>query len=342
MNMRTSRVLSILTFITTMAVLLPSMAHATSTGSSAPAGSVAVPCGDPSTGLSDCKEVKERSKKLVFARVKEIVDCWYGKGANCDGISSGFSRICNLIGGSLTPSEMESNHVGQSCGAWSEVKTEYKVSGGLQPRVDSESQVISSGGKGDRERAYVAGGYINATECALRRVLRMIDSGSLSVSACKAAGQDLASVQGSFTAAIGRIGGANALKIENKRELLDKCDGKTQKVVEKQYSKEMSNSADAKAESLDQKNCRLATQRSGAEAMFQHLAVCEIMAQVEPAYNRFVMSSMSPGVMQGRIDGWVKKCKGCMNDDQCQNECYQKNFLEYIRGQLGSAFGSCG
>ncbi|NDD93159.1 hypothetical protein EBZ37_13905, partial [bacterium] len=300
--------------------------------------------GESSTGLSDCKEVKDRSKKLVFARVKEIVECWYSGGKNCDS-GAAFSRICNLLGGSLTPSEVDSNHVGQSCGEWSEVQTEYeeiKNSLGMTVGLNSESQVISSGGKGDRERAYVAGAYVSATECSMRRVFRMIDNGTLSLNACKALGTDVAALQKSFVGSVSHIGNGEG-QVANRRELLDKCDFRAQKVVSEKYTQQQLQESDAQAERLDQKNCRLVTQRSGIEAMFQQLAVCEIMAQVDAAYNRFVMGSMSPGVMQGRIEGWVQDCKKCGPfRDKCHNECYRKNFLDYIRGQIGQSFGSCG
>ena len=48
-------------------------------GTSGPAWGeeVRIPCGDEKTGLSDCKEVKDRTVKLVSDRATEVVEDWY-------------------------------------------------------------------------------------------------------------------------------------------------------------------------------------------------------------------------------------------------------------------------
>lgn len=288
------------------------------------AGGVQVPCGTADTGLNECKEVKERSVALVTARAKEIVADWYS------GKMPFYSRTCSLTPNIFTKGpEVSSNHLGQSCGEWSKVQTQYFKK---KRRVDSVSTIHSDGDRGDRERAYTAGAYVQAVDCVLKRTNNEIRSGTLSMRACQSmgasTGEKVSDLITSFKSFASRVKGANA------REVLNKCDGDAQR-------NNGFTDGQGKGETLDQLNCRLVAQRAATETLFQEFAVCELMMQSKAAFDEFRLDVLDPGDMRGRIDGWAKACKGCRSDDACQNNCYQNHYTEFFKGKVEKYFGRC-
>jgi hypothetical protein len=286
---------------------------------------VKVPCGSAETGLNDCTEVKNRSVDLVTKRAKEIVEEWYqGKGF--------YPRTCSLKRNLFTENlaEADTNHLGQSCGEWSDVKTRYKVrKKKFRVRVDSSSTIDSNGNYGDRERAYTAGAYVQAVDFVLQKIGTEIRAGSLNMQACVSmgsqAGRSVTQLMSSLKMFSENVEGANP------RELLDKCD--------KEQSKMERTDGEVKGEALGQVNCRLAAQRAATESLFENFAICELMMQSKAAFDVFKLDTLEPGDMRKRINGWVQASKGCRADKTCQNRRYQELYSEYFKSKLDQHFG---
>jgi hypothetical protein len=291
-------------------------------------GKIQVPCGAASTGLNECKDVKERSVELVTARAKEIVEDWYRGKLNF------YSRTCSLTPNIFTNGpEVSSNHLGQSCGDWSAVRTTYRVQKKkFSVRVDSTSTIHSDGDRGDRERAYTAGVYVQAVDCVLKKINNEIRSGTLNIRACQSmgasTGEKVSDLVTSFNSFASHVKGANA------REVLNKCDGETQKGNE-------FTDGQGKGEALDQVNCRLVAQRAATETLFQEVAVCELMMLSKAAFDEFRLDVLDPGDMRGRIDSWAKACQGCGSDNGCQNTCYQNHYTQFFKSKVEKYFGRC-
>jgi len=292
------------------------------------AGGVQVPCGTADTGLHECREVKERSVELVTARAKEIVEDWYRGKVNF------YSRTCSLTRNIFSKEpEVDSNHLGQSCGDWSEIRTTYRVKKKkFSVRVDSTSTIHSDGSRGARERAYTAGAYVQAVDCALKRINNEIRSGTLSIRACQSmgssTGEKVSGLITSFKTYSASVKGANA------REVLNKCDGDAQK-------NNGFTDGQGKGEALDQVNCRLVAQRAATETLFQEFAICELMMLSKAAFDEFRLEVLDPADMRGRIDGWAKACQGCEADHSCQNTCYQTHYTKFFKGKVENRFGRC-
>lgn len=290
------------------------------------ASSVQVPCGSEETGLNDCTEVKDRSIDLVTKRSKEVVEDWY-RGKDF------YSRTCSLTPTIFNPqSEISSNHQGQSCGEWSRINTTYKVvKDDFSVRVDSYSSVDSSGSRGDRERAYTAGAYVQAVDCMLKQVIRDIRSGSLDVKACESLGRKTGQKVTEFVSSLKNF--SSHIEGSNARAILNKCQSSVQGGKD---------SEQVQAESLDQLNCRLLSQRGATEALFQQLAVCELMLRSQTAFERFKLDALNPSDIRKRVDGWAKACQSCGPDADCQNTCYQSKYTEFFKGKIHQFFGQCG
>ncbi len=293
---------------------------------------VKVPCGDASTGLSDCQEVKQRSKTLLTERAQEIVNGWY-QGDNF------YPRTCSILPTIFnTGPELEQDHDGRSCGQWSRLETSYSKCG--KRCRNSYTHVNSTGDLGARERAYVAGGYVAAVDCWLTRVKRQIDEGTLKITACQAMGRGLNESFQELSAGVKDI--AKNVKDANARAIINKCDHDTQVKSEGEREAARGEEAGILGEELVMRSCRLIAQRQGTEAMFQQLAVCEVFAQAKKAFDEFDHEMLNPKAVYARIDQWAKACKGCGTDNSCHNSCYQQKYLDFIRNQIQSRFGRCG
>lgn len=301
----------------------------------APAGAaerVKVPCGGASTGLSDCGEVKQRTKNLVTDRAREIVAGWY-EGDNF------YPRTCSLLPTIFSSGpELEQDHKGRSCGQWSQVITSLRKCG--KRCRNSYTQVNSTGERGDRERAYVAGGYVAAVDCWLKRVKRQIDEGTLKITACQAMGRGLNSSAKELAVGVEEI--TKNVKDANARAIINKCDHATQVASEDGRESARAEEAGILGEELVMRSCRLIAQRQGTEAMFQQLAVCEVFAQAKREFDEFDHEMLNPKAVYARVDAWAKACKGCGMNDACQNNCYQDKYLDFIRKEIHTRFGRCG
>jgi hypothetical protein len=279
-----------------------------------------VPCGSKETGLSDCAEVKKRSIELVGARAKEFVESWYDGEVFDEGICCITKNRFN----SFEP-EIEKSHHGESCGEWSRLKHRIRRK---KKRVDVLITVDARNQAGSRERAYMAGVKVQMMDSLLAEISKEIESGAISVGVCREALKDFNGVTKDMEGGLKSF--SEQVKTANTREVLNKCDPETQSKLTAQN--ENDDSLGLKSERLGMQACRLLAVRAASEAMFQQIAMCELNARVDDAYDRFLLNVSDPVLMK-RLDQWAKACKGCGADIGCANRCYQGHFLDYLRGE---------
>ena len=291
---------------------------------------VKVPCGDAKSGLNECDEVKDRTVQLVSDRAKEIVEGWYrGEG----GFAKRTCAVLPNVFNNGTP-EIEQNHRQQDCGPSAQLDTRIQViRKRFSVRVNSQTSVSYEGDHGTRERSYSGGAMVQAADCWLKKINKQIRAGTVSISACSSMGGRLGEDIQSLTASLGAAG--SQVEGANIRQVVNKCDPKTQEEQKKRGK--ASEDQMVGAEALTMQYCRLNSERAGVEAMLQQLAVCELFAQAKKEYDRFELSSLDPGRLKSRLNGWAQACRNAGD----KTGCYQQHYLDFVRGEIQRQFASC-
>ena len=81
---------------------------------------------------------------------------------------------------------------------------------------------------------------------------------------------------------------------------------------------------------LKMSSCYLKTARSGLEAMFKHLAVCEVFVRAQLSYENYLDHFFSRSAADLRQDQIKKKCTDVGKEDKI-NQCYRQVYLDVVR-----------
>ena len=60
-------------------------------------------------------------------------------------------------------------------------------------------------------------------------------------------------------------------------------------------------------------------------------------AQAKKEYDRFELSSLDPGRLKSRLNGWAQACRNAGD----KTGCYQNHYLEVVKGEIQRQFASC-
>ena len=317
-----------------------------------------------SFGLRPCSVFIPEAVKVIEKRIHNQTDCFYKgkvldptaldpktKGAlptdaadpatQCPGPNFG-KETCNVAPGHFNDevAEITANHTGLNCGTSVEMHVSCSLDGSCTVTPDA------TGDYGTQEDAYTRGTMIAALGCYNTQVTNGITvDGKVKVAAwgnqigpCGAIATDYVykmaqnGKQGeSLTKAL--KGQPNIADIENCPDAQNQQKGGDD-------STELGKDR--------QSACLLRAARHATEALYEHLAVCEVMSRASYSRDKFLdaffdrLTCPNPGDKQNCVDPTVKKriktiIKKCENNpsDASATKCYRRVYLGLWEGAQG-------
>jgi hypothetical protein len=279
---------------------------------------LAVPCRSSTqkTGsLEDCSVAKARLAKEIEEAVKDNVDKKYnGVDEGSFGVQSlpFVTPVCSVVANSLTggQKEIESNHLGKSCGLAAEVR---------RRKVGRRRYVVwtqGGGGRGYWEGAIDRGAWVHAVACALKSAKKdLTEKSSVDLPVPQVMVDDYDR-------------GLNFAQVTSSPEAVAKC----------QYQK----TERAQVEEINQLNCQASALREQVQAHFKELALFGIYSQADQRYHAFLnklYEKPDRAIIKSNFQHMIHDtCKGAGN----AQGCYQKKYRELIEGLIESEITSKG
>ena len=309
-----------------------------------------------SLGLRTCKVFIPEAVKAIEKRVHNQTDCLYDgvvldptalkmtyPKTQCVGPKFG-KETCNVADSHFNtpatvedpaqdgPQEILSNHLGTSCGTSIEMHVSCSSDGSCVVTPDA------TGDYGTQEDAYTRGTLVAAAGCYYAQVTQgivadtkvKVSSWGSQIGPCGAAATDymykMASAkQTAETLAKALEGQPNIADIENCPDFLSE-----QKKIEDT----------TELGKLRQSACLLRAGRHAIEALYEHIAVCEVIARASYSRDKFLdaffdrLTCPNPGDKQNCVDPTVKKrirtiinkCDGNPSDASA-TKCYRRVYL---------------
>jgi hypothetical protein len=326
------------------------------------ADAVAVPCAKGTSGfLRDCvtKVIPDIIKDLeAYVRLQSK---FYYDGKKLDPLSPDKNNpttelfgkpVCNPIAGELNNNQEEwtQTHVdGSSCGEFTEIEVSFNW------LLESSIYLRFAGNRGLREGAYIRGAWIQALTCYWKQVEKEITNNrSLSISkSCSSLAHDVKSLSK------GSEDVSNQLRtiLGNSDNIADifacTADDPAKVETSKVQDYSVQEGAGIDVGPLRQSAHHLCAARSGIEAAFKQLAICEVFARA--GYDYRVNGFENMGVVLKDIETQVtnvctnqinqqckncwkwtknppKKCANCVNPKV--NGCYQDKVKNAFKQKL--------
>lgn len=359
-------------------LLIVSGVFCISSGVHAAVSEVGVPCAEDAGGksatgaayLRKCSEVLGAVKgqkgytgpsgvlPLLDEQVKKLVDAperslYRGENPDPDNTDPSITHafgtpVCNPVPNpyfNSSKAELETNHLGESCGEPFHFKVNASSSGVV-------AKMYTSGKYGTREGAYLRGSWVQALTCYWQQVKTEISSSrKLKINpACSAIGDAMAELS---------AGSADIASTMNKQLGSSKSLSEIWKCEATELEK--GSPGDPDVGKLRQKAQQLCAARASFETLFTQLAMCEVTTRAGKAYRRLASSpdqfldQLKEGAARTCNKRCNSQCSGCASSlsgaaarcsscgTQCANQCYPgelaKFYAEKIRGWPSN--GSC-